>query len=289
MAAITMTMITSTVNCSSMSIRTRHHPAGKRGDRDVENDGLAGNDLGHGASSWSAGGIGQYQAKSYPPTRAVVSCRGRRRFRRRAPGWTGPGSTSWSAAAAACPASEVDELVAAYQRTATQLSVLRTAGADPALTARLSARLARARAAAVGGAHASGWRSVSRFFAVSFPAHGLPGPVVVAGDRGRLAAGRPPGRLVGGAVTGSAGQPGAEAAADQLREPSVPRLLLAVQRPVVRLGGMDAQCVPGRRDALVSGMFLGIPTLFLCCANAPTSGWLAADWSRTDGPRSSSL
>jgi uncharacterized membrane protein SpoIIM required for sporulation len=65
---------------------------------------------------------------------------------------------------------EVDELVASYQRTATHLSVLRTAGHDPALTARLSASVARARAAAVGGAHASGWRSVLRFFGVAFPA-----------------------------------------------------------------------------------------------------------------------
>ena len=65
---------------------------------------------------------------------------------------------------------EVDELIAAYQRTATHLSALRTAGHDPALTARLSASLARARAVAVGGAHSSGWRSAWRFFAVSFPA-----------------------------------------------------------------------------------------------------------------------
>jgi uncharacterized membrane protein SpoIIM required for sporulation len=64
---------------------------------------------------------------------------------------------------------EVDELVAAYQRTATHLSVLRTAGYDPALTARLSATVARARATAVGGSHAAGWRAALRFFAVSFP------------------------------------------------------------------------------------------------------------------------
>ncbi len=64
---------------------------------------------------------------------------------------------------------EVDELVALYQRTATHLSQLRSAGHDPALVARLSATVARARAAAVGGAHASAWRSVARFFAVSFP------------------------------------------------------------------------------------------------------------------------
>jgi uncharacterized membrane protein SpoIIM required for sporulation len=64
---------------------------------------------------------------------------------------------------------EVDELVTAYQRTATQLSVLRSAGYDPALVARLSTRLARARAA-VTGAHTPAWRSVGRFAVVAFPA-----------------------------------------------------------------------------------------------------------------------
>jgi uncharacterized membrane protein SpoIIM required for sporulation len=65
---------------------------------------------------------------------------------------------------------EVDELVTIYQRTATHLSILRSASYDPALTARLSMSVARARAAAVGGAHASGLQAVLRFFAVSFPA-----------------------------------------------------------------------------------------------------------------------
>jgi len=64
---------------------------------------------------------------------------------------------------------EIDELVASYQRTATQLSALRSAGADPALTARLSALVARARATAVAGAHASGWRAIGRFFGVTLP------------------------------------------------------------------------------------------------------------------------
>jgi uncharacterized membrane protein SpoIIM required for sporulation len=63
---------------------------------------------------------------------------------------------------------EVDELVSSYQRTATQLSALRTSGADPALAAQLSTRLARARSV-VGGAHAPQWRSVARLAAVSFP------------------------------------------------------------------------------------------------------------------------
>ncbi|HEY2553093.1 MAG TPA: stage II sporulation protein M [Streptosporangiaceae bacterium] len=64
---------------------------------------------------------------------------------------------------------EVDELVALYQRTGTHLSALRGSGADPALVARLSASLARARAA-VTGAQGRSWSAAGRFAAVSFPA-----------------------------------------------------------------------------------------------------------------------
>jgi uncharacterized membrane protein SpoIIM required for sporulation len=64
---------------------------------------------------------------------------------------------------------EVDELVTAYQRAATHLSVVRSAGYDPALAARLSTKVARARSA-VTGANAPAWRSVGRFAVVSFPA-----------------------------------------------------------------------------------------------------------------------
>jgi uncharacterized membrane protein SpoIIM required for sporulation len=64
---------------------------------------------------------------------------------------------------------EVDELVSTYQRVTTQLSELRSAGHDPALTAQLSSRLARARAM-IGGAHVPAWRSVGAFAVVGFPA-----------------------------------------------------------------------------------------------------------------------
>ena len=64
---------------------------------------------------------------------------------------------------------EIDELVSTYQRATTHLSELRSAGHDPALTARLSARLTRARAA-ISGAHTPAWRSIGAFAAVSFPA-----------------------------------------------------------------------------------------------------------------------
>jgi uncharacterized membrane protein SpoIIM required for sporulation len=63
---------------------------------------------------------------------------------------------------------EVDELVTTYQRTATHLSAVRSAGYDPALVARLSTRVARARSA-VTGAHTPTWSSVGRFAVVSFP------------------------------------------------------------------------------------------------------------------------
>lgn len=64
---------------------------------------------------------------------------------------------------------EVDELVTLYQRVTTHLSVVRSATPDPALLARLSTLVARARSA-VTGSQAPAWRDVARFFAVSYPA-----------------------------------------------------------------------------------------------------------------------
>jgi uncharacterized membrane protein SpoIIM required for sporulation len=63
---------------------------------------------------------------------------------------------------------EVDELVSSYQRVTTHLSALRSGGHDPALTAMLSTRLARARAA-ISGAHAPAWRTVGTFVSTGFP------------------------------------------------------------------------------------------------------------------------
>ncbi len=64
---------------------------------------------------------------------------------------------------------EIDEFIRLYQRTATQLSALQTAGLDPPLAGKLSSLLARSRAA-VSGAPASGWAAVGRFATISFPA-----------------------------------------------------------------------------------------------------------------------
>lgn len=64
---------------------------------------------------------------------------------------------------------EADELVVLYQRTATHLSVVRSASPDPALVARLSTLVARARAA-VTGSHRPAWRDAARFLTAVFPA-----------------------------------------------------------------------------------------------------------------------
>ena len=65
---------------------------------------------------------------------------------------------------------EADELVRLYQRAATHLSAVRSmsGSGDPGLTAELSSRVARARSA-VTGAHVPAWRQIARFATVGFP------------------------------------------------------------------------------------------------------------------------
>lgn len=63
---------------------------------------------------------------------------------------------------------QVDELVDLYQRTATHLSIVRSASTDTLLIGNLSALVARARSAVTGG-HAPTWRELGRFVTVSFP------------------------------------------------------------------------------------------------------------------------
>ncbi len=63
---------------------------------------------------------------------------------------------------------ESDELVDLYQRVATHLSVVQTRAPDPALVARLSTLVARARAR-VTGVSSAGWGGVAQFLRVDFP------------------------------------------------------------------------------------------------------------------------
>ncbi len=66
-------------------------------------------------------------------------------------------------------ADESDELVLLYRRVTTQLSTVQSRTPEPALAARLSAILARARAAAVGTPRVSGWQALARGARVDFP------------------------------------------------------------------------------------------------------------------------
>ena len=169
---------------------------------------------------------------------------------------------------------EVDELVARYQRATAQLSVLQAAGADQALTARLSGRLARSRAVVTGG-HASSWDAVRRFAAVSFPAAAYrtrrwwlgaaAGSILVA-------------LLIGWRVA---------------RSPSLQASLL----PKAQIGSLvryqfrhyysayDARSFAGQvwthnallaAEAVISGLLLGLPVLYLLFENALNLGVVGA-------------
>jgi len=64
---------------------------------------------------------------------------------------------------------QVDELVELYQRTATHLSVVQSAGRDEVLVGRLSSLVARARGVVAGSRKAS-WSDAARFLKVDFAA-----------------------------------------------------------------------------------------------------------------------
>lgn len=64
---------------------------------------------------------------------------------------------------------EADELVRLYQVTATHLSMVQSAAPDPALVARLSRLLARARSA-IAGSHDASWSDVGEFVLRRLPA-----------------------------------------------------------------------------------------------------------------------
>jgi uncharacterized membrane protein SpoIIM required for sporulation len=64
---------------------------------------------------------------------------------------------------------QVDELVDLYQRVATHLSVVQSAGRDPQLVGRLSSLVARARST-VAGSRSPAWKDAARFLREDFPA-----------------------------------------------------------------------------------------------------------------------
>jgi hypothetical protein len=79
------------------------------------------------------------------------------------------------------------------------------------------------------------------------PGHGLPGPLVVGGERGRFHPGGSPAGLVGGPLARGAGRAAAWRPGPPAGEPPVPGLLLAVRGEFVRREGVDQQRVGRRR------------------------------------------
>jgi uncharacterized membrane protein SpoIIM required for sporulation len=165
---------------------------------------------------------------------------------------------------------EIDELVDLYQRTTTDLSSVRSAGHDPVLAAQLSTRVARARSAVTGSNPAS-WRVVTRFLVIGFPA---------AAYRARwwwLASAL--GSIVLGVIVAwwIARSPGVQT-----------RLLPSAQaRQLVNSGfrGYYSQYAASSfaakvwtnnawvaAEALISGILLGIPTVFVLIENAVNAG-----------------
>ena len=145
---------------------------------------------------------------------------------------------------------EADELVALYRQVATHLALVQSRAPDPALTARLSRVLTRARAAAVGAPPVSGWSALARGITVDFPvAVYRTWRWSVAAAVGSLAVAAAmmlwlrahPERVRRGAAVGL--DPPA-------RRSRLRRLLLRASGPVVRGAGVDEQRPRGRPGAV---------------------------------------
>jgi uncharacterized membrane protein SpoIIM required for sporulation len=166
---------------------------------------------------------------------------------------------------------EADELVALYQRASTHLSQLRAGvGADSGRVASLVTLVARARSA-VTGAHVPSWRVVARFAARDFPA---------AAYRARwwwLAAAA--GTIV---VAVAAGWWIARSAAVQaaLLPPAAAKALVQQQfqgyytaSPAASFAAkVWTNNVWVAAEALISGILLGIPTVYVLLENAVNIG-----------------
>lgn len=165
---------------------------------------------------------------------------------------------------------EVDDMVSLYQRASTHLSQLRATAVDPARTAALSALVARARSA-VTGAHVPSWQVVARFARDDFPA---------AVYRARWWwLGAALGSIVIGVAAGAwiARSPAVQSA---LLPPAEARALVQHQfrgyysaSPAAAFAAkVWTNNVWVAAEALIFGILLGIPTLWVLIVNALNGG-----------------
>ncbi|KRV48882.1 hypothetical protein AQ490_22820 [Wenjunlia vitaminophila] len=167
---------------------------------------------------------------------------------------------------------EADELVTLYQRTATHLSLVQSSAPDPALVARLTTLVARARSA-VAGARTASWRDAGRFFAAGFPAavyrsrHWWVSTALVC----TLAI-----ALIGWWIATNPDVQSAIVAPDALRELTRPGGEYEDYYSSNPAGSFAAQVWTNNAQAaaicLVLGVFLGIPVLFVLYQNVVNVG-----------------
>lgn len=167
---------------------------------------------------------------------------------------------------------EADELVVLYQRTATHLSLVQSSAPDPALVARLTTLVARARSA-VTGARTAGWRDAAHFFAQGFPAAVYRSrcwwvPTALASTL--LAA------LIGWWIAAHPEVQAAIAAPEQLRQLTEPGGDYETYYSSHPAGSFAAQVWTNNAQAaavaLVFGVFLGIPVLWVLFQNIVNLG-----------------
>jgi uncharacterized membrane protein SpoIIM required for sporulation len=166
---------------------------------------------------------------------------------------------------------EADELVALYQRASTDLSRLRSgAGADPVRVVQLTTLVGRARSA-VTGTHVPSWQAVARFAARDFPA---------AVYRARWWwLGATAASLAVAVATGwwIARSPGVQ---DALLPPAAAKALVQQQfqgyYTASPAGSFAAEVWTNNAwvaaQALIFGILLGIPTLYVLLVNAVNVG-----------------
>lgn len=178
---------------------------------------------------------------------------------------------------------EADELVLLYRRGSTHLSILRSTTPDPALLGRLSGIVARARNA-MAGAHDPAWKHVVRFLTITFPA------AVYLNRRWWVTAALLSGLLavfIGGWVAANPEVQASIGAPEEIRQlveedfedyySKHPAASFAAQ-----VWTNNAWIAAG---ALVFGVFLGIPVVYLLLlnvVNVAVSGGLMAAHGRLD-------
>ncbi|GAA4998241.1 stage II sporulation protein M [Yinghuangia aomiensis] len=180
---------------------------------------------------------------------------------------------------------EVDELVTLYRRTATHLSLVRSAAPDPVLVGHLSSLVARARSA-VTAPRGTAWRDALLFLTTRFPAavYRTRRWWITTAVVSILVA-----TLIGAWVAANPSVQASIAAPDEIRELTRPGGDFETYYDSNPASSFAAQVMTNNAwvaaGSLALGVLLGLPTLFILfqnAANIGVSGGLMAAAGRFD-------